>query len=82
MEARIKMIISAALTFSFIGFVLYLLVILSGFIGCCLGISLSGYDQVLIVLVGAALATFGVCFYTSCYRKWRNSLKPNGQNGH
>lgn len=81
MEARIRMIIGAALTFSLIGFVLYLLFILTGFVGCCLGISIPGYDQVLIVLVASALATFGICFYTSCYRKWRKNLEINQHNG-
>ncbi len=81
MEPKFRIIVSAALTFSLIGFVLYLLFILSGFLGCCFGISLAGYDQVLIVLAVAALATFGICFYTSCYRKWRNSLNAGPQNG-
>jgi|GEM_PF-1045110 len=80
MEPKFRVIISAALTFSLIGFVLYLLIILSGFLGCCLGISRAGYDHVLIVLVIAALVTFGICFYTSCYRKWRKSLNTGPQN--
>lgn len=75
MEARLRMIISAALTFTIIGFALYLLIILTGFLGCCLGISISGYEQILIALVAAALVSFGICFYTSCYQKWRKTQK-------
>ncbi|MBE0650083.1 MAG: hypothetical protein IH595_04495 [Bacteroidales bacterium] len=77
MEAKLKMIIGASLTFSLIGFVLYLLFILSGFMAHCFGISASGYDQILLILGLSALATFVVCFYTSCYRKWRKSLNVN-----
>ena len=75
MEAKLKMIISSALTFSFIGFVLYLLVILTGFLGHGFGMSVNGFEQLLVILAAAAVATFGVCFYTSCYQKWRRSRK-------
>ena len=75
MEARLRMVISAALTFSLIGFVLYLLIILTGLLGHGLGISVSGFELLLIILSAAALVTFGICFYTSCYQKWRRSRK-------
>lgn len=81
MEAKLKMVISAAFTFAIIGFVLYLLIIMSGFLGSCLGINHGLYEQILVVMALAALATFGVCFYTSCYRKWRKSLETNKHNG-
>lgn len=61
-------IFRATITFAFFGFITYLLIILASFLGCCTGITSSGFNVVLIVLVVACLGTFGVCFYNNCYK--------------
>ena len=61
-------IFKGTIIFAFIGFITYLLIILASFLGCCTGITSSGFHIVLIILIVAGLGTFGICFYNNCYK--------------
>lgn len=69
MEAKLKIFISELLLFALIGFLIYLLVIVASFIGCCLGVTQVIFDQILLVLVISGLVVFGVCSYFTCFKK-------------
>jgi hypothetical protein len=67
MKPSLKLFVNAALSFAIIGFVTYLFILIAGFFGCCVGISNSLYDQIIIAIIAAAAISFGVCMYNNCY---------------
>lgn len=69
MEAKLKILFSEFLLFATIGFFIYLLVILAGFIGCCVGITEVLFDQILLVLVIIGVVTFVACSYFICFKE-------------
>jgi len=69
METRLKIVVSEVLLFSLIGFVIYLLAIMAGFVGYHLGITNVMFDQVLLVLVLSGLVVFGACSYLTCFKR-------------
>jgi hypothetical protein len=71
MKNSLKIIVNGALVFSLIGFVTYLFFIVAGFFGCCLGITTSIYGQLIVVILVAAVLTFGFCMNYSCYMNIR-----------
>lgn len=68
MKASLKIFVNSALTFAAIGFVTYLLIIISGFFGCCAGISTFLYHKIVLILVVTGAITFGICLYKNCYK--------------
>jgi len=58
-----------AILFASIFFVIYLLIAIASFFGCCTGITTFFYDKVVWILVGLGFVVFGFCFYNNCYKK-------------
>jgi hypothetical protein len=73
METKLKMFVSEVLVLALIGFIVFLLVIASGFVSCCLNISQEAYDYILMGLAAAGLIAFGICSYRNCFKKVMNS---------
>ncbi len=69
METKIKNIVCESLLFSIIGFLVYLSVIVAGFIGCCMSITNVVFNQILIILAISGVITFGVGSYFICFKK-------------
>ena len=67
MKLSMKIFANAAFTFAVIGFVTYLCIVIAGFFGCCAGITDAVYYKIILTIVVAAAATFGVCMYNNCY---------------
>ena len=69
METKLKNIVCESLLFSFIGFLVYLLAIVAGFMGCCLGVTNIMFNQTLLILTISGVIAFGVGSYFICFKK-------------
>ncbi len=69
METKLKNIVCESLLFSFIGFLVYLLAIVAGFMGCCLGVTNVMFNQILLILTISGVIAFGVGSYFICFKK-------------
>jgi len=69
MKPNLKIFINAALTFALIFFVVYLLIIIISFFGCCTGITALFYDKIVWVLLSLGVIVFAFCFYNNCNKK-------------
>jgi len=67
MKLNLKIFANAALTFAVIGFLTYLFIVITGFFGCCVGITDLLFKKIILLLVFAGLVTFGVCLFNNCY---------------
>ena len=67
MNASLKIFVNAALTFSVVGFLTYLFIIIAAFFGCCAGITDYLFHKIVLLLVVTGVVTFGVCLYNNCY---------------
>jgi len=68
MEARKKIIYSELLLFSFIGFLIYLSVIIGGFIASEMGVTSAGFNSIFWGLGCAGIVSFGICSYFTCFK--------------
>lgn len=73
MKTGIKIFVNVSLLFSFIGFVTYLFLIISSFLGCCFEISTSLFEKIALVLIVAATTVFAFCIY-NCIRQKKYSV--------
>ena len=64
-----------AFLFGIIGFVLYLFLILSNFLGCCTAITTDTFEKIVMLILGIAVITFLICMYNNCC-KIRKKEKP------
>lgn len=55
-----------ALLFGAIGFIGYLFIILASAIGCCTGVTTSGFRIIVIVILAAAALICGFCMLNNC----------------
>jgi len=69
METKLKKIVCESLLFSLIGFLVYLSVIVAGFMGCCIGITNVIFHQILVILAISGVIAFGVGSYFICFKK-------------
>ncbi len=69
-------LLKAILYFSLILFVVYLLMLLASYFGCCSGISTAFYLNVVWVLLGIGALVFAFCFYYKCFMKRGENTKP------
>ena len=67
-----KLLINFLFTFSVVGFVSYLLIIISSYLGCCVGIDSLIYHRIVLGIVTLGTVILGVCLYNNCYK----ILKP------
>ena len=72
MKARMKLFLNSALTFAVIFFVVYLLMVLAAFLGCCTGVTDFFYERLIWIIVALGILVFALCFYNSCYKKSDN----------
>ncbi len=77
METKLKNIVCESLLFSFIGFLVYLLIIAAGFMGCCFNVTNVMFNQIIVVLAISGALAFGIGSYFLCFKK---KAQINGQN--
>ncbi len=63
-----RLLTNLALISGSLGFLGILLVLLSGFLGCCAGITTLSFHRILLILLGAAVVLFAWCIYNNCYK--------------
>ena len=56
----------SAFIFAVIGFLAYLFIVITSFIGCCVGLSLGIYNIIVICIVGVSAIFGGLCLYNNC----------------
>jgi len=69
MEAKKKIIYSELLLFSFIGFLIYLSVIIGGFIASEMGVTSAGFNSIFWGEAIIGFLSFAVCSYLTCFKK-------------
>ena len=72
MKTRMKLFLNAALTFAVIFFIVYLLIAIASFFGCCTGVTAFFYDRMVWILLALGILVFAFCFYNNCYKKMDN----------
>lgn len=55
-----------AFLFGIIGFVMYVLLILASFFGCCSAITTDTFQKIVMFILGIAVITFLICMYNNC----------------
>lgn len=69
MKAKLKNIVCGSLLFSFIGFLVYLSVIVASFMGCCIGVTNMVFNQIFVILIISGVVAFGVGSYFICFKE-------------
>jgi len=69
MKTRMKLFLNATLTFAIIFFIVYLLIAIASFFGCCTGVTTFFYNRIVWVLLALGVLVFAFCFYNNCYKK-------------
>lgn len=59
-------LVNFAILFGFIGFIGYLFMIVSGFFGCCAGLTTPIFHKIVIFVLVSAVVLFGICMYNNC----------------
>ncbi len=67
-EAKSKMLYTEILLFSFIGFLVYLSVIISGYVASLFGVSSEKFNSIFLGLAILGMLTFAVCSYLTCFK--------------
>ncbi len=73
MKTNPKALLTAFLLFAVIFFVVYLLVLVASFFGCCAGISTLLYNNIVWLLFGIGAITFAFCMNNICNKDGKNS---------
>jgi hypothetical protein len=63
-----KILANFALIFGFLGFAGFILTILLGFLGCCVGFSQMTYGRIIWIMLAAGVLLFVTCMYHNCYK--------------
>jgi len=69
MKPNLKLFLKATLLFAFIFFVVYLLIALAAYFGCCVGLTALFYTKMIWVILGLGVLVFAFCVYNNCYKK-------------
>ncbi|MBN2614516.1 MAG: hypothetical protein JXR71_02370 [Bacteroidales bacterium] len=69
METKLKLVVSEVLILALIGFIGFLLVLASGFVGHHIGMSKDVFEYVLFSLTGLGAVAFAICSYRNCFRR-------------
>ncbi len=69
MKTNLKLFLKAALMFALIFFVVYLLIAIAAYFGCCVGLTTLFYTKIIWVIVGLGVLVFAFCVYNNCYKK-------------
>ena len=67
-EAKSKVLYTEILLFSFIGFLVYLSVIISGYIAYLFGVSSEKFNSIFLGLAILGVLAFAVCSYLTCFK--------------
>jgi uncharacterized membrane protein len=68
MKKGVKILVNAVFYFGAITFLTYLFLIISGYFGCCLGLSEMLYDKIVLIVVVCAAITLGFCILNNCIK--------------
>ena len=66
MKSGLKILVNTTLISSITGFAAYLLLIIVGFMGCCLEISSQLFGKIVLITLLVAAVAFGLCIYNNC----------------
>jgi len=69
MKTNLKLFLNAALLFAVVFFVIYLLIGMAAYFGCCAGLTTFFYEMIVWVLLGIGAIVFAFCVYNNCYKK-------------
>lgn len=69
MKTNMMYILKATLTFSLIFFVVYIIMIIASYFGCCSGITTAFYNTIVWVALGLGAIVFAFYFYYKCFKK-------------
>jgi hypothetical protein len=73
MKTDKKTFLTAPLLFAIIFFVVYLLILVASFFGCCTGITTLFYSNIVWLLFGIGAITFAFCLNNTCNEDGINS---------
>ena len=73
MKTNTKTLLTAPLLFAVIFFMVYLLVLVASFLGCCAGITTLFYSNLVWLLFGLGAITFAFCINNVCNDEGKNS---------
>lgn len=68
-----RILANIALFIGLLGFVAYLLFIISGAFCCCFGLAITTFYNIIIGVMGIAVLTFAYCMYNNCYHNRRQN---------
>ncbi len=71
-DAKSKMIYKVILLLSFIGFLVYLSVIISGYVAYLFGVTSQKFDLIFLGLAIIGIISFGICSYLTCFKNKKN----------
>lgn len=66
---NLKIFANITVAFAAVGFITYVLIIITSFFGCCTHISNLLFYQIILALIISATVLFSYCLYNNCYRK-------------
>jgi len=69
MKTNLKLILKATLLFAVVFFVVYLLIAIAAYFGCCIGLTTLFYNRIVWVILGLGVLVFTFCVYNNCYKK-------------
>jgi energy-coupling factor transporter transmembrane protein EcfT len=69
MKANLKLILKATLLFAVVFFVVYLLMAIAAYFGCCVELTALFYTKMVWVILGLGVLVFAFCVYNNCYKK-------------
>lgn len=67
-KVKLEMVYKEILLFSFIGFLVYLSVIVSGYAAYLLGISSEKFNSIFLGVAVIGILSFAVCSYLACFK--------------
>lgn len=67
-EVKSKMFYTEILLFSFIGFLVYLSVIISGYVAYLFGVSSESFDSIFLGVAIIGILSFVICSYLTCFK--------------
>ncbi len=67
-ERKSQTVYKEIILFSFIGFLVYLSVIVSGYVSYMLGVSSEKFNSVFWWVAAIGILAFGVCSYFTCFK--------------
>jgi uncharacterized membrane protein len=69
MKTNLKLFLHAALLSALVFFVVYLLIAIAAYFGCCAGLTALFFKMIVWIILALGAFVLAYCIYNNCYKK-------------